>query len=142
MRYKKRIKGSASNTAAFIRCVAIGVLTGALFLCLMLLLFSGVIVLTKSLPSEYALICIKTFTMLSAVSCGYISARMYKSKGILIGTFSAFILAFLLFIYKAMNAALSFEVNILVKIIIMLLCGAIGGVLGVNANAHRKKLYK
>jgi len=142
MKNKKRFTSSDLSTAAFLRCTAIGVLVGALFLCLLMLSFSLLIVLTKHLPSEYALIILKAFIIISGVVCGYISAFILKRKGLLVGSFSSFVFGILLFIYKCVNTSFDFEVKLLVDFIIIILCGAIGGVLGVNNDISRKKLYK
>ena len=142
MKYRKRYKSSDSNTAAFIRSAALGVLSGALFLCVMLLLFSAVITATENLPGGHAVMIIKFFIMLASASCGYIIAFSYKRKGIIIGGFASFLFAVVFFVYKSINAVCVINKQVFVNVIIIMLCGAIGGVLGVNNNSARKKLYK
>lgn len=79
---------------------------------------------------------ISTVTIaLSAVSCfigGFISGRIIRRSGILIGCATGFILFFIQLITSLIVGELSPSVLIFIKAAALILSGAIGGIFGVN----------
>ena len=93
MKNKKRFKSSDYGINAFIICTGIGVLVGALFLCLLFLTFSESIFIANHLNIKH----INAAYILSFVLCGYVSAFLFKRKSVLISLFASFIYCVLIF---------------------------------------------
>ncbi len=74
-------------------------------------------------------------TVLSALSCfagGFISGRIVKKTGMLVGAASGFLLFFIQLAISLITGAFSPTVLVLIKAAALTVSGAIGGIFGVN----------
>ena len=116
----------------------IGAVSGIAVTLLFLLLFAFVI--TKSRHIQYTLIA----PMAIAAACigafvgGYITARINKSFGMLVGTICGALILMILLAVGAASGELPGMLSLL-RGALMLISGAIGGILGVNRRRKRKK---
>jgi len=109
---------------------------GVFISALLLLLFSF-IMSKKDLP----LFIINPFcSLLLCTACfisGYVAAKEFKKRGMLIGS-ACGILIYILLIILSFTVGFSVGTAAIIKLLIATLSGAVGGVLGVNAKRVRK----
>ena len=140
--HKKQNRKSLGNTSRsddsaviFIKMLK-AVTVGLFALTVMLLLFS--FVLTKvdvpfSLLNPVSMIMIA----LSCILAGYIAARSIRKRGFLIGAVCGIMIDIILILVSFFFSD-CFDLQVLIKLIVSILSGSIGGILGVNQKAHRR----
>ncbi len=118
--------------------VSVGAICGIAAVLSVIVLFSFIIVKTESvnyyllMPFGIAAACIGAFLG------GFISARISGSAGMLIGAVSGALMFILLLAAGAILGQLPEAVSLL-RLVLMVLSGAIGGVVGVNRKRKRKR---
>lgn len=119
-----------------------GIIIGSIFamvMCILLFLITA-FALTKSgyIPDQF----LSTVTIiLSSISClvgGFISGRVTRKTGLLVGVATGFILFFMQLVISLIMGELSPTMLILIKAAALMLSGAIGGILGVNKHEKVK----
>lgn len=124
--------------ASFLKPMLFGVAT-AILICLITLIVFSAIMHFRSIP----LILINPFaiaaSVLGAFSGGFMTTRITKSNGLVLGA----ITGFLLFVIVVLLGLTLFKDNVgtltLVKMAIMVLSGSIGGIAGVNVSSRRRR---
>ncbi len=118
--------------------VVVGAIVGIVAVLLIIVLFSFIIVKSESvnyyllMPFGIAAACIGAF------SGGFVSARISGSAGMLIGAVSGAFMFILLLGAGAVLGELPEAVSFL-RLVLMVLSGAIGGVVGVNGKRKRRR---
>lgn len=135
MKYDKSMKmDDAINKV--IKGVFIGTLFGTFISIVLLIIFSVLFIKMKSIPS----LAIEPISMaicaISAFLSSYISARIIRENGMIYGIISGFVMFMLMFFSWLIFNREAITTLILVKITLMLLMGAIGGIIGVNKKKH------
>ncbi len=135
MKYDKSMKmDDAINKR--IKGLFIGTLFGTFISIILLILFSMVFIKMKSIPS----LAIEPISMvicaISAFLSAYASARIIRENGMVYGIISGFVMFMLMFFSWMIFNREAITTLILVKITLMLLMGAIGGIIGVNKREH------
>ncbi len=122
----------------FIRSLLIGLIAGALTVLLSLLILSA-IATAYDLPSAAVVPLATVANALGALAGGFACAKANKHTGWLLGILSAFTL----FVF---STAAGFNVFtdsdgsfLLIKALIMIACGMVGGIFAVNTGKRRKK---
>ncbi len=69
---------------------------------------------------------------------GYLSAHLFRKKGLIIGLMSGAIFAFLIFLSTMCLSGEIFSMGSLTKYLILLVAAALGGMFGVNAKTKRR----
>ena len=123
------------SAAIFIKMLK-AVTAGLFALTLMLLLFS--FILTKfdvpfSLLNPISMIMIS----LSCILSGYLASRSVRKRGFAIGAACGVIIDIILILVSFFFSDY-FDLQAVLKFIVSVLSGSIGGVLGVNQKAHRR----
>ena len=120
-----------------LRPIIIGCTAGAIVTFLMLLLFALVLTL-QDLPTVTMTIMSTLAVGFGALVAGICSARIYGKNGLITGAFSGLILFLLVLFISFFMSDSGFSVYSLIKLIIMLVCSSIGGVIGINFKHKRK----
>ena len=127
-------KGSnaTTNMITMLKAVTFGLLTTTV----VLLLFSFVMC-KKDVPFVLLNPFSAGLLMLGSFLSGYLAARRIRERGMLVGALCGLIIFFLLMLASFMSR---FDVGLaaLIKLVISLVSGAIGGIIGVNAKLKRK----
>jgi len=118
-------------------CSVSSSLIGMVIIILCLLLFS--ILITKFDAPEIMVTIMSSLALcIGAYSGGYISSKRRRQNGLLMGIISGILIYCLILIVGLIFAKTAISFGILSKLILTLICGAIGGIFGVNS---RKKRY-
>jgi putative membrane protein (TIGR04086 family) len=116
-----------------------GVLSGfavsSVFLCIFAFVFVGL----KTIPQEAVSLFSLISAGLGAFSGGYVAVKFTKEKGMFFGMLVGFSLFFALLLISVSVVSEPFTLESLVKLFLMLLFGAIGGIVGVNKKSRYKK---
>ncbi len=132
---KSQNSGAIKKT---VKAVAFGTVIGILICMLMLLIISFVFVKMQSIP-EAAVVPSAIFTACAgAFAGGYFSARIKKSTGMISGVLSALTMFIVLLLTGTAYSGDGFGIISILRMVVMLISGAIGGILGVNKRKRRK----
>jgi len=123
-----------------IRAIVIGSVAGALICAVFLGVSALVFVSAESIPRGFLSPLVIAVSVLSAFAAGYIAARISKKRGMLFGAASG-ILLFALFLFSGLavsNKAVE-PAQSGIRLLVMVLSGAIGGVLAVSKKSKPKR---
>ncbi len=142
MKKPKRVKSNRERMQnpvwKILRPIVFGTLAGAAVCTVLLLVLSLILVAAKQLPQSLLQPLTVLIAALGAFAAGYIAARMSGERGMMNGAGSAFLLFGLLFLAGLTITGESVSAFMLTKGLIMVITGAIGGILSVNKKSRRK----
>ncbi|MCI8442698.1 MAG: TIGR04086 family membrane protein [Provencibacterium sp.] len=121
----------------FLKPVLWGLAVSAAVCALLLLLLSGILTL-RDVPLRFIDPIMIVAVSLSCFAGGCLSARLAREKGLWVGLTCSGAFFLLLLLCGLPLTAGQFTTLLPVKLFSMLLCGAAGGVLGVNLRTRRK----
>ena len=122
----------------FVRSVLIGLVVGAAVTLLFLLVFATVATY-YDIPAAIVIPLATVANAIGAFTGGFVSGKANKRNGWLFGTLSSLVL----FVFSTASGLGMFSDGnssfLLVKALIMLGCGMVGGIFAVNTRKQRKK---
>lgn len=135
----KTIKTNLTQSGAslYIKALLVGTTFGGLSAILILCIFSAVLLISGNLSLELLVWFGVAIGCISSFISGYTSARITKINGMIVGTCAGFLIFIILFISGLAKGDV-LTLTTLIKITIYTLCGAIGGIKGVN---KKEKLH-
>lgn len=125
-------KNNSKSLRYIVKPLIWGVFLGA-SLCALLPILSALLI-TKSgnIPYSFMIPMMLVFAGLGAFAGGYISAFISKESGMLYGAMCGFILFSMIFTGGIIIAHESVTMITAIRALTMVLCGSIGGIIGVN----------
>lgn len=138
MRYRKGDTYSDNQMLNGLRAIVFGTLFGVVLCVLCLLIASFAFVKAKTLPLNLIQIFILIICAFGAFWGGYITVRISKIRGMFYGMLSGLLLFAIQFVAGMIVTHDAITFYTLVKLFLMLLLGAIGGIVGVNKKSRRK----
>lgn len=115
-----------------VKAVAIGVLCSVVLAVLLTCLFSMMLNMMSGIPYgiiDYVMVAIEGFSVLIGA---YIACVIAKSKGLIIGALCGAISLLIVFAVGMSMAKNNIGLLTVIRSAVMLLCGVIGGIMGVN----------
>ena len=115
-----------------VKAVAIGVLCSVVLAVLLACLFSMMLNMMSGIPYDiidYVMVAIEGFSVLIGA---YIACVIAKSKGLIIGALCGAISLLIVFAVGMSMAKNNIGLLTVIRSAVMLLCGVIGGIMGVN----------
>ncbi len=133
---KQRSVGKSNNATNNMTTMLKAVTFGLLATTVVLLLFSF-LMCKKDVPFMLLNPFSAGLLMLGSFISGYLAARRIRERGMMVGALCGLMIFLLLMLASFMN---KFDVGLiaLLKLIIAVVSGAIGGIIGVNAKFKRK----
>lgn len=133
---KQRSVGKSNSATTNMITMLKAVTFGLLATTVMLLLFSF-IMCKKDVPFVLLNPFSAGLLMLGSFVSGYLASRRIRERGMMVGALCGFIIFLLLMMASFMSR---FDVGLaaLIKLVISVVSGAIGGIIGVNAKFKRK----
>ena len=114
------------------KSVLIGVLSSVVLAVLLTCLFSVMLHMMSGIPYDvidYVMVAIEGFSVLIGA---YIACVIVKSKGLIIGALCGAISLLIVFAVGMSMSKNNIGLLTIIRSIVMLLCGVIGGIMGVN----------
>lgn len=133
MRYDK----SENNLTKAVKAILSGTIMGTFFSILTLVMSSFLFVKSQNISATVITPLTMFAIALGAFISGYITARIIKSNGLFWGMIAGFVMFSVVFIAGLMISNGEISTLVLVKLTLMLLMGAIGGIAGVNKKSKR-----
>ncbi len=115
-----------------IKAIIWGTLFGATICAILLALLSIALNQIGLLPTQYISVMIIVTLALCGICGGYLGARIYRAKGLLLGMIIGIILFLIITISGLIGSKTTISIFTLYKAIALIVGGAIGGVIGVN----------
>ncbi len=111
-----------------------------LLLTVVILFLMSVVAVFASLQAAAVSLMVSVITYLCVGICGFRCARRSGSNGLLMGAVSGLSYAVVLYLVGAIVfGELSFNTSILLTMLICVLCGGVGGVIGVNTKSKKRR---
>ncbi len=130
---------SSSPMMDLVKKMAIATLIGAvstfIVLCVMALVLS-----VKDIPTTAISAMSSTAAGIGAFVAGFAAAKLYKKRGAIIGAAAGAILFIVIFIASLIIAGAELTVTVLLRLVLMLLAAAVGGIIAVNMRGRKKKI--
>ena len=136
MKYDKSTKKETDVTVA-IRAMLIGTAVGVMISAVFLILFAFLFVAVKSVPQFMIPIAAMFCAVMGALVSGYISVRIYGSKGLIYGGLAGFLLFAIITLISFIISRDKFTYLTVIRFLIMVFSGSIGGIWSVNKRKHR-----
>ncbi len=121
-----------------LRSIVIGCVVGAAFCAALLGVFSLAFVSAGNVPQDFISPLVIGVSVLSAFLAGLVSSKISKKRGLIYGLLSG-VLLFLLFLFAGLVSShepVSVESGM--RLLVMAISGAIGGLIGVNKKSKVK----
>ena len=115
-----------------LKAIFFGTLFGVAFCALLLLLCTFLFTRVKNVPEHVILPLTLGISALGAFASGYVSVRISRAKGLLYGALSGFALFLVLLLAAFVFAREPLSIITLIRAVLLILSGAVGGVVGVN----------
>ncbi len=131
MRYDKASNGD-SDFSTSLKAILFGAAVGATICAGFLFLFAFLFVIVKSIPQFLIQVIAIFCAAIGAFVAGYIAARVYRFRGLVYGSLAGLFLFVLLTLVAFIVSRDRFTYLTLVRLLVMTLAGAFGGVLSVN----------
>lgn len=135
---KKSKSGGENTVLSAVRAVVIGAVCGAVLCALLLCLCAFAFVSSRLFPQGVIFPLTLIISALGSLLSGIVTAKLQRKRGLLFGAlaglllFLLFLLAGLLSFQEVLGAAAG------TRVLVMVLCGAIGGLLVVNRKTKVK----
>lgn len=136
----KTIKTSFNQNgiSLYLKALIVGTIVGLLLIMLMLCLVTSLLLVSGTLPKEY----LEWIMMgISAIACyfsGFTTARITKVNGMISGLLSGLIIMIIIFVGGLVFTTSGITYISIVKSILFMISGAIGGIKGVNKKEKLK----
>lgn len=124
------LKSSRLYTSATSSLIGVVIMLGVVLLL-------SVLMSKVDIPEQVVTVMSSISLCIGAYSAGYIASRRRRQNGLVLGMITGVIVYCLVFFLGVMFAKTSITFNAFTKFIMVLICSAIGGVLGVNSKAKR-----
>lgn len=121
-----------------LRSVVLGTAAGALMCIVCFIIFALLFVFAKTIPLTMIQPLVMLACALGAFVGGYVTIRLFRMQGMLFGILSGLLLFVLVWIVSAIAIREPLTLQALIKALLMILMGAVGGILGVNKKSHRR----
>lgn len=135
---KSRNVPETLSVSKIVKSVVIGVLAGVLICTALLMICAGIFVAMERLPMEAISLLSIIILAVSAFFAGFISTKLCRGKGLLCGAISSLALFFIAMLAGLNFSVFSFNLSLLMKAVVMLIAGAIGGILAANKKVKIK----
>ena len=120
------------------KAVIWGTVIGAVVCMIILLLISFIFVKMQSVPEAAITPVAIVIVCIGAFVGGYFSARIKKNMGMAVGAITAMLMFVILLLIGTACFGDNLGIVSLLRMAVMLISGAIGGILGVNKRKRRK----
>ena len=137
---KKENPGGTVSLKKIVRSLIIGLLPGAALTVLLLLSAAAVMVKAESVSYQAIVPIAIAAAGCGSFAAGYCSSRLHKSRGLLIGSAGGLLLFVISLVLGLAVGGQELGIAALLRLALCVLCGAAGGVLGVNKKRRLRRL--
>ena len=124
------IKSSRLYTSASSSLIGVVIILG-------IVLLLSVLMSKVDVPDQVIVVMSSISLCIGAYAAGYIASRRRRQNGLVLGILTGVIVYCLVFFLGVMFAKTSITFNAFTKLVMTLICAAVGGVIGVNSKAKR-----
>ncbi len=115
-----------------LKAIFFGVFIGSLIITILMIAASAIFLQTGILPSDILNYIILAFIGVGCLIGGYISGRIYRKNGIIVGSITGFVCFLILFLSGVSKITDGIGIMTLLKFICTVVPALLGGILGVN----------
>jgi putative membrane protein (TIGR04086 family) len=113
---------------------------GAFIVSVLLLAVFSAIMAARDVPSSMIMPFACVSISLGSLCGGFMASRLYRSHGFLLGLVTGLLFYVILYMIGAIMHQADLNALLLLKIILSVLFGAVGGIIGVNFKRRRSKI--
>lgn len=130
--------GAQSTMSKSVKSIVLGTAVGGILCMLCLLVFAAFFVGAKVIPQAMIQPLILASCALGAFMGGFVTVRILRAQGLMFGILSGLLLFAIVCLVSVIAIREPFSTFAFVKGILMMLAGAIGGIVAVNKRSKRK----
>ena len=120
------------NNSTYIKGVLFGIISASVTIIILLLMSAFALTQAGNIPAKQLNIIMLCTDGVGIFFGSYLSLRVIKAKGLMWGCINGLIIFFVIFIAGLMSSTDTIGINTLLKLIISVVCGGLGGIIGVN----------
>lgn len=136
------MKGSNSSGQksifSAVKAVVIGAAAGAALCAVLLAVCALAFVSSENIPHDFLPAVIIAVSVISSFFAGFVTAKISKQRGLIYGALSGLLLFFLFLVAGLAASQNGVPSEAFLRLIVMLLSGAIGGLVAVNRKSRHK----
>ncbi len=125
-------KSNLKNNYVYIKGMLLGIISCTGVIMLLLAICAFVLAQTGNIPLDIVNIIVAVIEGLGVFCGSFIALKIIKTKGIIWGTVLGLILFTIIFIAGLISSSATIGIFTLIKLIVAIICGAIGGITSVN----------
>lgn len=137
MRAETSSASESKNYMKTLKAFLFSVIIGLVVSLLMLLIFS-VVMTMKDTPQGIVPTLSAVSVAVGGFAAGFVCSKILRKSGLLYGTVAGLLLYIVLMLTGMIFGQKSVDISMLAKFAVSVVCGAIGGILGVNAVKRSK----
>lgn len=127
-----------NSKALYIRGLLIGAVAGCLTIVLLLILSSFILTQIGNLPTDYLSWILLALDGIGALAGAYIAVRIIKAGGLIWGSAAGAVIFLMILIAGLISSTDTLSFYTVLKLIVLVLAGAAGGILAVNKKERVK----
>lgn len=125
-------KSNLKNNYIYIKGILLGIIACTGVIMLLLTISAFVLAQTGNIPLDIVNIIVAVIEGLGVFCGSFIALKVIKTKGIIWGAVLGLILFTIIFIAGLISSSATIGIFTLIKLIVAIICGAIGGITSVN----------
>lgn len=129
MRYFSNI---SLNKSSFIKAIILGVISSVVMMTILMCITATVFLFSSLLPYEYLEYVMLIIDAIAVFFGAYIASRINKNQGLYLGLINGSIIMVAILICGFSSSADTLSIITLIKVIVILISSALGGIKGVN----------
>ena len=138
--YKTAVSTATEKSALYNVLFVLKTVVIAYAFSVILLVITALIAMFQSMSDRGIGIMVNVVTALGAMLCGFLTGRKAERGGLVAGAVCGIVYTFLLWLAGSLvSGSFSIGIKALTMQIIGVLCGAFGGIIGINTRKERRK---
>lgn len=137
MRAESDSSAQPQNFARTLKKLLFGLLIGLVSSLVIILIFS-IVMTMKDIPQGFVPTLSAIAVAVGGLAGGFTCAKLMKKSGLVVGIISGIILYAVLLLTGLAFGSKGVDLSTLIKLVIAVVCGGMGGIMGVNTRKSRK----
>ncbi len=128
----RNFENTFQDNKIFIKAIIIGVISSTCIACIIMCIMTAILTFSSLLPYEYLAYIMILILSVSVFFGGYITSRISKSKGLILGLINGIIIFCALYLSGIFMNNATITYITLIKFFAITICSILGGIKGVN----------
>ncbi|MBQ2676647.1 MAG: TIGR04086 family membrane protein [Clostridia bacterium] len=128
---------NSSGILSVFKPILWGVLAGAVVTVIFMFLFAAVLTFSDMSDSAAAVMSMISLAV-GSLAAGFVASKLFGKNGLFVGVATGAVLFIIVMIVSMLLSSTGFTIQSVIKLVLTLISGAVGGVAGVNLKKRKK----